>query len=262
MDELNTIWEDGMTRRLIIHVDSISQSDINTFEAAAIQLKKEYKLKYSKDSIEVFFVKSGKGIVDILDKEKNGSVVSLDIVSHGNQGGIHISRKLAKPVESGFLQKRAHVKIRASSSKPQSTEEAEMIEESMHGLYSGWAAQKGVSYYYNQSADSSTDISYLDSVKFAIFSEGAFIEFHGCRTAEHIPALNSFIHDNFAKQFSEMAPKNCIVVGHITNSNPNKSKTNTNSDYRHGNIRSYQNGKVVNDVVERSSLKFKNSSTP
>jgi hypothetical protein len=251
-----------MELRLIIHTASIAKSDVNTFSAAANQLKKDYFKTYPKSRIVLKFVKSGREIVNCINAQPLKSLISLDIVSHGNQGGIHIARLLPKPVESGFIQAHAHVKIRSNTDKPQTSEDAKYIEESMHGLYTDWLAKKGVSYYYNQTFNSSTDVAYLSDIKFDRFKEEAFIEFHGCRTAENIPFLNTYMHDNFAKQFSDMLPKNCTVVGHITNSNPNKKPKGGSSDYRHGRVNVYKNSTRVQKEVERLSLKFANSSTP
>ncbi|HTF97373.1 MAG TPA: hypothetical protein VL995_14640 [Cellvibrio sp.] len=251
-----------MNNRLIIYTDSILSADVNTFEAAAERLKKDYQTKSPKDSVKILFVKSGKEIVGAINKYSNGQLASLDIVSHGNQGGIHIARKLAKSVKAGIVQRRAHVNWRASSDRPQDESQAEFIEESMHGLYTDWAAKKGVSYYYNQSFDESSDIAYLADITFSSFSKNAFVEFHGCRTAEMIPGLNTVFKDNFAKQFADNLGSDAIVVGHILNSNPNKNPNGKQSDYRHGLVRSYKGGKLVNDQVDRRKLKFANSSTP
>lgn len=251
-----------MAVRIILHTDSILKADVNTFESAALNLKKDYIGKYKSDTVQAVFVKSGKEIAEYLNKQGRDSVISLDIVSHGNQGGIHIARKLESPVNSGFIQKRAHVRWRETSDNPQTEEDADMIEESMHGLYTNWRAKKGVSYYYNQTCEHSSDIALLEDIDFTVFKEGAFVEFHGCRTAEQIPTLNTVFQDNFAKQFSDMLPKMCVVVGHTTNSNPNKHPKKPVTDYRHGDIRAYKDGKMIHNVVQRSSLQFPNSSTP
>lgn len=158
--------------------------------------------------------------------------------------------------------KKFHVAIRASSDRPQSEENAKMIEESMHGLYTSWSAKKGVSYYYNQDFSTSTDTAELSDIKFDRFAESAFVEFHGCRTAEIIPGLNTFLKNNFANEFSNRLPRNSVVVGHIYNSNPNKSPNNKVSDYRHGRIRSYKDGRMMHDALDRKNLTYINSSTP
>lgn len=250
--------------RLIIHTDSRKQSDVNTFKAAAIAIKKSYQLKYSTNQheIKLIFVKNGKEITTTINSVGKGKLVSLDIISHGNQGGIHISRDIPKPVKSDIIKRNAHVMIRRNSDRPQSMEDAEYMEESMHGLYSDYASKIGVSYYYNQIVADSTDIATLSNIKFEVFSDAAVVEFHGCRTAEIVPVLNTYLKDNFAKNFSDNLNKSAVVIGHITNSAPNKNPNGNSNDYRYGKVRIYKNGKLVKDNVERSKLNFQNSSTP
>jgi len=184
-----------MGTRLIIHTDSRKQSDINTFKSAALTLKKGYQVKSpsSKDIIKLVFVKTGKDITRAINVVGKGELISLDIISHGNQGGIHISRDLAKPVKAGFIEKNAHEIIRRNSDRPQTEADAEFKEESMHGLYSDSASKVGVSYYYNQVVTDSTDIATLNDIEFNVFADNAVVEFHGCRTAEVIPVLNTYL---------------------------------------------------------------------
>ena len=253
-----------MGTRLIIHTDSRKQTDVNTFRAAAMTLKKSYQTKYalSNDTIKVQFVKSGKDIVREINSIGKGNLVSLDIVSHGNQGGIHISRDMSKPEKSGLIKRNAHVLIRRYSDRPQTEEDAEYMEESMHGLYSDYASKVGVSYYYNQKLSDSTDIATLDDIDFSVFSKNAFVEFHGCRTAEVVPILNTYLKNNFAENFSSNLDKDATVIGHITNAAPDKNPNGNVNDYRYGKVRMYQGGKMIKDGVSRSTLMIYNSSTP
>lgn len=94
--------------RLIIHTDSRKKPDVNTF-AAAKTLVSDYRQNYSKqgDTIKMVFVKTGRDIVNEINQIGVGKLISLDIVSHGNQGGIHISRNLLKSIPSGIIQKKA-----------------------------------------------------------------------------------------------------------------------------------------------------------
>ncbi len=161
-----------------------------------------------------------------------------------------------------FLQKRAHVAIRKYSDRPQTTEDAEYIEESMHGLYSDYFSKLGVSSYYNQTYDHSPNIAILSDIKFNRFADGAVVEFHGCRTAELVPILNFYMKDNFEKNFSDALKNKGIVIGHLTNAAPDKNPNGNINDYRYGLVRVYKNGNLVKDKVERSTLKFPNSSSP
>lgn len=187
-----------MVVRLIIHTRSIELSDAHTFKNAAVTLEKEYNRLYPKDSVDRVFVYSGRDIVHAINRQNSGSIISLDIISHGNQGGIHIARRLAKPPESGLLQKRAHYEIRRYSDRPQTRKDAEYCEESMHGLYIDWLALRAISYYYNQVEGSELDVAYLYHIKYDRFRTEAYIKIHGCLIAETIPFINTHLRDNFA----------------------------------------------------------------
>ena len=251
----------GLTR-LVLYTDSIKSSDVNTFKNAAITLAEIYKAKYSGDTVKVEFVRSGKEIVKHINNVGVGKLTTLDIISHGNQGGIHIARKLAKPEQSGLIQRNAHVMIRRHSDNPQTEADAEFMEESMHGIYSDYFSKIGVAYYYNQTYEKSADISFLKEIDFSKFSANSVVEFHGCRTAEIVPFLNTWVKDNFAKNFSDGLGDKGIVIGHITNSSPDKNPNGNVNDYRYGKVRVYKNGNTIKDNVERWGLRFENSSTP
>ena len=221
-----------------------------------------YKAKYPLHTVKVIFVRSGKDIVKQINKNGVDKLISLDIISHGNQGGIHIARKLKQPEKSGILQRNIHVLLRRHSDHPQTEADAEYMEESIHGLYSGYSSELGVAYYYNQTYEKSTDIAFLKEIEFNRFTDKSVVEFHGCRTAEIIPALNSWIKDNFAEDFSEKLGNKGIVIGHVTSSSPNKNPNGNTNDYRYGKVRVCKNGKIIKNNVERWGLTFENSSTP
>lgn len=132
----------------------------------------------------------------------------------------------------------------------------------MHGLYSDQLARLGVAYYYNQFYAKSADIDFLKSIDFNTFAKGAVVEFHGCRTAEVVPILNTWVKDNFAQDFSSRLGDKGIVIGHITNSSPDKNPNRNVNDYRYGKVRVYNNGTLTQDGVERWGLKLEHSSTP
>ncbi|TCI02435.1 hypothetical protein EZV61_13845 [Corallincola luteus] len=249
---------------LIIYTDSLSRADVNTFQNAAKQLELDYQKSYQHQRHQIIVKKafSGKDIVKEINSCSSGTIGSLDIVSHGNQGGIHIARKLQTPIDAGFIQRNAHYHMRRHSDRPQTAEDAEQMEESLHGLYSGVVAIKSVGYYYNQQKGTPDDTATLGDIDFSVFRKDAFVEFHGCRTAEMQPVLNAYLVDNFAANFSEKLPPKSTVIGHITNSKPNNNPNGNHTDYRFGKIRIYNNGNQAGDVVERLNLKFLNSSTP
>jgi len=68
--------------------------------------------------------------------------------------------------------------------------------------------------------------------------------------------------DNFAKNFSDSLKNRGIVIGHLTNAAPDKNPNGNINDYRYGSVRVYKNGNLLKDKVERTTLKFLNSSSP
>lgn len=132
----------------------------------------------------------------------------------------------------------------------------------MHGLYSDYMSKLGVSYFYNQTFEGSPNIAILDEIDFGVFAENSVVEFHGCRAGEIIPVLNTYLKDNFAKNFSDRLRKKSTVIGHLTNSVPNKNPNGNSNDCRYGCVRVYKNGTLIKDGVERWGLKTPNSSTP
>ena len=251
---------------LILHCDALSRTDANTFEAAAHTLAGDYRKHYSAagHEIKVMKVLHGQAMKSVVTGAVPGSIVSLDIVSHGNQGGIHIAKALPAPVESGFLQRRIHVRLRrqrVGTLGPQTEADAEFIEESMEGLYSNWRARLGVSYFFNQTYEKSQS-ALLDELRMSAFDPRCFLEFHGCKTAEVVPVLNEYFNNNFAKEFSGRLGPACTTVGHIVNSAPDKNPNGNENDYRYGRVRVYRGGNLVQDAVERWGMKLNNSSTP
>ncbi len=248
--------------RLVLHTDSIAQSDVYTFQSAGMFLAKEYRSKYPKDTVVIQLVRSGREIVSVINNQLDESIISLDIISHGNQGGIHIARRLRQPVTSGIIQRRIHVSMRQNTAIPQDAEEAKFIEESIHGLYSDWLSKVGVAYYYNQTYENSHDIATLGDIDYSKLSEDSVVEFHGCRTAELIVGWNAWFKDNFAENFSEKLGNNGIVIGHIHNAAPNHPKSKHKDDYRYGKVRVYRDGILIQDSVERWGMTFEKSSSP
>lgn len=253
--------------------------DRNTFENAARVLERDYEQNYPQHSVVVAGFMTGEHLVELINSNREGSIISLDVISHGNQSGIHVSESLEPPLESYWAKRNAHVIIRGKSE-----EEAEYMEESMMGLYSDKPGAIGVSYYYNQKLfkDESTwgrlrgkinidhmndGVALLSEVESSRFSNNAFIEFHGCRVAENQPWLND-VRDNFAEQFAEHIGRGSTVIGHIDNNFPDKHPVNAN-DYRQNKVRVYGNAAWYrlgdaseSEAVERWGLTFPNSSTP
>ena len=250
--------------RLLLHTAALSTSHENTFHSAAKTVKADYAKAYKADTILMKKVNNGPEIVKIIGDQEPQSIISLDIFSHGNQAGIHIAKKLPKPIKAGLVQARFHVAFRSGGPNPQTEADAEFMEESMQGLYTDSVGRTGVSYYYNQSLGPESKTSLLKDIDFTKFADNAYVEFHGCKTAEVDPMLNKMLaRKNFAQEFSAAMKKGGFVVGHTTNSAPNRHPVNkSKSDYRYGKVRAYKDGKLEHDNVQRWGLKLTNSSTP
>lgn len=240
--------------RLLMHTASRKKADYWTFLKQAKAVGADYRRHFQADDVREVYVETGKDMVKAIAGCPKGSITSWDVFSHSNFGGIHISEDLAKAVESGWIQRRAHVQMRKSSDRPQTAADAEFVEESMSGLYGGWGAAKAVSYYFNQQM--TNGVAHLSDVQFDRFASGCFVEFHGCKTAQPIPQLEAFF-DAFVKDVSQELPPESIVIGHTDRSNPNNRM-----GYRHGRIRVFVEGREVASNLLRQRERFPNSSTP
>ena len=269
-------------RLILFASQSIKPSDVHTFKNAAKTVADDYKKHYPSDTVLLKGFSNGKELVRAISSQNDKSIYSLDVVSHGNQGGIHIAKKLSPPEKSPVAKAYYHHQLRGRNGLnldpqyPQTKQDAEFMEESMHGLYTNNTVATWVSRYYNQklikkqgilSDEYMEGIATIGEIPFSRFVSGAFVEFHGCRAAEKIPYLND-IFDNFTKDFADKMPSESIVVGHTTNNFPNNHPGGRKNDYRHNKIRVYQAGWYSSSAlydekpIERWGKKFQNSSTP
>ena len=258
--------------RLIVHTAHRKLSDQNTFDNVAKDLEEKYR-KLNEKNVEVLpreFAETGKEIVEFINAQDDDSILSLDIFSHSNLGGIHISRNI-KPQLSPDYKRQLHDWIRDD----QNASDAEFMEESYHGLFSDPAAAWGVSVYFNQVAGDG--IAYLPEIDFAKFTTDAKVEFHGCKTAmeleeKDIEAIKAYVDTrpwlqliirglridpasiqvtNFARRFSEKlgaaGKTEAKVTGHVGKSGPPEKGPGGNS-YQYGHRRVYQNGELIEEL--------------
>ena len=235
---------------LIFYTSSIKQSDKHTFASVANALVRDYKRHYPDENVVSLYVESGREIVKAINSCPKRSIISMDIISHSNAGGVHISKKLDTPEKAGRIKGTLHYRVREQSDKPQTEEDAEYMEECYHGLYKDRASGIAVGVYFNQTA--TNGIAYLSQIKFNRFAKECFVELHGCKTAQ---VLTQY-WDNFALQLSQDLPSPNTVVGHEDRSNPNSPK-----GYRHGVVGVYRDG-AASGSGERSGMGFEHSSTP
>ena len=140
----------GTAIRLVMHTISRKKSDYYTFEAEAMRIEAEYERCFPTDVVRRVLVRDGKQIAHEINACEPGSIVSWDVLSHANAGGIHISTDLATPKAASAEQQRRHVQYRANSSRPQSAKDALFMEEDMRGMYTSRATMKLVAEYFNQ----------------------------------------------------------------------------------------------------------------
>jgi RHS repeat-associated protein len=258
--------------RLIVHTAHRKLSDQNTFDNVAKDLEIFYR-SLNEKNVEVLpreFAETGKEIVAFINAQDDDSILSLDIFSHSNLGGIHISQNI-EPQLSPDYKRQLHDWIRDD----QDASDAEFMEESYHGLYSDPAAAWGVSVYFNQVEG--PGIAYLPEIDFAKFTADAKIEFHGCKTAmeleeKQIEAIKAYVDarlwlkliirgleidlasiqvTNFARLFSEKlgaaGKVEAKVTGHVGKSGPPEKGPGGNS-YQYGHRRVYQNGELIEEL--------------
>lgn len=130
-------------------------SDANTFHHAAKTLEKDYKKHYPTDRVIVKSFAHGKDFVDAINVFPDNSIVSLDVASHGNMFGVHISKKKSNsPAPKHHLY--WHPALRHTSmeaihgKKPQTVDDAVVVEEQMLGLYKDEDGLEWAARFFNQ----------------------------------------------------------------------------------------------------------------
>lgn len=130
-------------------------SDANTFHHSALTLQKDYKKHYPKDRVIVKSFAHGKEFVDTVNSFPDNSIISLDVSSHGNMFGVHISEKSKNsPAPEHHLY--WHPALRHKSmeifhgKKPQTVDDTIIMEEQMLGLYKDEAGLEWAARFFNQ----------------------------------------------------------------------------------------------------------------
>jgi hypothetical protein len=239
--------------RLVIHTSSRKRSDYFTFEAEAMRLVGDYQRHYRNDRIRRVLVHSGQELVHTINGCAINSIVSLDIVSHSNFGGIHISTQLTSPRRADARRQEAHLRLRSNGRNPQSAKDAMFMEEELRGLYTDDFVARKVADYFNQDVVGGT--AYLDDVYFDRFADECYVELHGCRTADRSMPLD-YNDDAFIVRLSDELPCDAFVIGHTGSSYPRGS-----DGYRHGEVSVLRGGREV-FTGPRERLELPNASTP
>lgn len=280
-----TVSDAGATKtapqrvHVIAYADtSLSRSDVHTFKNAAANLKRDYERSYPGDKVVFEGFSNGDELARIINNQPKGSIVSLDIVSHGNAGGMHIAERLPAPVKAGSLEAEAHYRLRGGDQlnlipeSPQTRTDAEFQEEKAVGLYGDGLTARSVGWLYNQGIDDGDNgpksqgaatLGDLDRTRFS--KDGVFVELHGCKSALDLGPI-----DSFAEDFAEMLPAGSTVVGHTQNNWPNGHPGGLRDDYRHNEVIVFSSPEgllsfgsaTASKPGERYGMTFPNSSTP
>ena len=262
--------------RLIFNADHYK--DAGTFDGAAAHLEDAYNRSQEKDVTVIReFARDGRKIVEIINQQEKDSIISLDIFSHGNPFGIHISRKFEKegkepvphwpsiptePVPNGpYIPEWAPVRP-GSRANPWGVvkpwlhtwirdlpeEDGREMEESYHGLYTDIFGALAVGVYFNQQWGEG--IATLSAIDFSHFSEDAKVELHACQTARDYAItfgpVTILWNTNFAYSFSlwlgGAGKTQAEVTGHVPKVGIK------GQSYQHGHRRVYQNGEIIREL--------------
>ena len=184
----------------------------NTFGNAAFRLKKEYLVnKPAHIKVKVVKVQTGEEVVFILNKQKENSILSLDLITHSDVPSLNMSAQ--ENTNCGIY----------------TDKKGKRFVEKIH--------KKG--YHFVEKSRSFSDIDY------SRFSDTAKIEFHGCKTAGNEWFCRNTSHF-FSQKLADIGKKQAIVIGHIGKSETLILKKGENiADYRHKLRVVYKNGKVA-----------------
>ena len=239
--------------RLVMHTSARKRSDFYTFEREAMRLATDYQRHFPGDQVRRLLVRSGREIVQAINACRPGSILSWDVLSHTNFGGIHISNDLAAPRRASSQRQQRHLHHRGRGPNRQTAKDAMFMEEELRGLYTSPDVARTVADYFNQ--DVAHGVAYLREIQFDRFADECYVELHGCRTADRSTPLDRYF-DAFIVRVSEDLPCDATMIGHVNQSSPRG-----NDGYRHGKVAVYQGGREVL-TGRREELKFPNSSTP
>ena len=220
-------------KRLLLYGGARKASDNSSFYYASLNVKKDY----GNDGEFIHEpVNTAKSLVDIINRQEDNSIQSLDVFCHGSEVALYF--------------------IKGSSINNNITEE-EVEEKDLHSPLAIGRTTNAIS-NWNLSGDERL-ISDIDYNK---FTTAAKIEIHGCNTAAVVRV--AFWLDNLCEDLSEnlydAGKTNSVVIGHSTKANPNLPTTkirkgesekawnirkNKEQDYRHGKRKVYNNGECI-----------------
>ena len=197
-------------------INKIGVSDNSAFYFAAKNTIVGYKdFKFTGQLIKI---KDSIQLVDKINSQNDGSIHTLDILSHGTPYSLNFS----------------------------------LIKNENCGLYSSKLAKKAVELYYTFSgfewyvfSQFSRDLNAINYNKFAF---DARIEIHGCNTANDLNLpLDTFV-EKLSIYLYQSNKRHSVVIGHLTKATPNINGSSTQvkeQDYRHGLRGVFHNGDLL-----------------
>ncbi len=212
----------GDPMRLIFWGGAMKDGDNGSFKAASKNVAADYG-GVPKDNI--MRITSAVQIVTKINAQKNNSVQSVDIFTHGGTNALYVNNGDGKYSGNTSLYR---------------SEAAKLLKSGGGTLISGGSAV-------------------IADIDFNKFTNNAKIELHGCQTAD-----GDADDDNLAADFStrlfNAGKKNAVVIGHTTPANPSidgDETTNEGQDYRHGTRAVYHNGSLLFTTKEEGRISGK-----
>ncbi len=200
----------------------------NTFHAAALGVRQSY----GETNVRMIRISTAAEVVHVVNGETDGSILSMDVLSHGTPWTLNFSRE--DDVNCGFFGNR-QIRLMNDAIAPNSDD---------------------VNAFGNGSAS-------LTDIHFQKFVIDARVEFHGCNTAntddpDFPPEIRRLGRDliiskTVSEQLHIAGRTSSYVIGHATSSTPNMG--GGRCDYRHGKRVVYHNGHVLFETRQEGHLR-------
>ncbi|QAR30259.1 hypothetical protein EQP59_02235 [Ornithobacterium rhinotracheale] len=218
-------------KRFLLYGGAKSAADNSAFYYASLNVKRDYG---SDGEIIHQKVETAKKIIDLINRQKDDSIQSIDFFTHGSQYALYIVRD-KKTKEYSSLKKDLKDDIESNN------------------LYASRTVKKFQSWFAGE------EEGVINDINFNKFTNSAKIEIHGCNTAASTLLVDNIV-TNLSQYLHDAGKNKAVVIGHSQKANPNLPTTkrkqgetdkewnkrkNQEQDYRHGERKVYHNGKVI-----------------
>lgn len=231
-------------KRLLLYGGAKKAADNSAFYYASLNVMKDY----GKDGVIIRkAVDTAKKIIDLIEEQEDNSIQSLDIFCHGSQVGLYFIKG-------------------ASIYKDITSEEVEKQK------LNSPLAIGSFNNIFNRNLSGEDRL--ISDINYNKFTYSAKIEIHGCNTGASIDwfsIINNICQD-LSENLYDAGKENTVVIGHSTEANPNlpttkRKKNETDKewnkrkieeqDYRHGERKVYNNGRVILTTKEQGRITAK-----